>query len=375
MATFVAPTLVPAPPRIALPYGLFSVLAFRTGGRWEMGVTWESLPCEPAAGRGNDDCDPETPVIGLPKQFPVGNETQQADPFTVIGSFKCGPIGWGTDAAEERATQHLTTREEARVEQAVWTGDLGNTPSLQEDGVLINATVFPIEVGIARLEQYIAREYGSLGVIHMSRVAASVGLAEKALETVGGRLQTLLGTPVVAGTGYTGDGPDGVAPGVNQTYIYATPALFGYRSDIFTGQTTDTALNDLYALAERNYLVGWDDCGVGAVLVGLPLAPAAASGPPPGTPLSLLLGTIPGSPVEVGTDVTVNVQSNEQPDDEVHLHVSDDAGATWTDLGEMTEIGTTEFVYNRETATAGSFWLRASSGTTWSPTIVLEVTA
>lgn len=275
MATIAPAQLVTGAPRVPLPFGLFSVLAPRQNVEevWENGVKWESLTCEPARGIGAPDCDPElTP--GLPKNLTGGNGPDGlASPITVYGHWTCTPIGNSQEIATERATQHLTLREEARVEQAIWTGDLENEPNFRDAAVLGGGTAVSIRRGVAMLEKAIAVEYGAQGVIHLTREVASLALEKGVVESKGGRLFTKLGTPVVAGTGYDGTGPTGSAPlGDDEAWAYVTPAMFGYRSEIFYPSSIpydllDRAQNNLYAVAERTHLIGWDDCGVSAVLL------------------------------------------------------------------------------------------------------------
>ena len=55
--TLVAPPAIVDPPaRISRRYGLFSILDWREGDRFETGVTWTSLPCIPAFGRSGASC-------------------------------------------------------------------------------------------------------------------------------------------------------------------------------------------------------------------------------------------------------------------------------------------------------------------------------
>lgn len=261
MATMIAPAaLVTGPARIALPYGLDSaVLGWRTGDRFETGVEWDALTCDPAQGRGGPYCDPAD-VIGLPKDLASwdGLAFGQATPFVILGEFSCNPIGGGLDQAQARANEHLLAREVQRAEQAFWTGDLGNIPNLSG----ANGYPAPVSAGthdtaidaLAAVELGIAREYGAVGVVHMSTRTGS--LLSKYLELRGNRATTKLGTPVVIGSGYP-DVPE----------IVGTPALFGYRSEIFTssnrtGDLLDRNVNQMYAVAERSYLVGFDPCPV-----------------------------------------------------------------------------------------------------------------
>ena len=127
---------------------------------------------------------------------------------------------------------------------------------------------------VGLLENWLATNYGSVGVIHMTRQAAVIGLAREVLVTSGGRLTTQLGTPVAAGSGYPGTGPAGQAAAASTSWIFATPALFGYRSEVFdssdrSGDLFDRSLNNLYAVAERSFLLGFDPCGVAAALATL----------------------------------------------------------------------------------------------------------
>lgn len=260
MVLVAPPRPVAAPARTALPYGLGSVLGWRDGDRFQTGVNWTSITCDPAGGRGGPHCHPDDEsVVGLPKDFDGERSEGEALPFIVYGHDSCAVGGGNTPAtAQEFATNHLLAREEARAEQALWTGDLGNTPNFSG----ANGYAAPTDIGdftdpvaaLAAVESALAKGYGSLGVIHMGRGTAS--LLAKHLDKRGGKLYTRgLDTPVVAGAGYPEDA------------IVGSPALFGYRGDIFTssnraGDLLDRADNTLYAIAEREYVIGFDACEV-----------------------------------------------------------------------------------------------------------------
>lgn len=267
------PQAVTGAVKTPLQFGLFSTFSFRPADRWEQGVTWETGTCEPVDGIGSWACDPEDDTLGLPKNLTGGPGVGgAASEFTVYGHFTCSPVGWSPAAAQAQADAHLLLREEARVEQAFWTGDLGNTPSLR-GATVVGTTAVSLQLGLAVLEQYVAEEYGGQGLIHMTRAAASL-LADGSLTSNGGRLSTKLGTPVAAGAGYDGSGPAGEAATATTEYLYVTPPVFGYRTDPFTssnnpGDLLDRATNDLYAVTERTYLLGFDPCGVAATLITL----------------------------------------------------------------------------------------------------------
>jgi hypothetical protein len=370
MPTITPLSTVAAPARTPLAFGLGSVVAWRTGDRWESGVQWSGPTCDPAGGRGGPNCDTDL-VIGLPKVLDSGPTIGEADPFVVYGNDTCSLFGSSVEDSQSRANAHLTSREEQRAEQAFWTGDLGNVPNLSG----ANGYPAPTSAGIhdlagdalAAVEQALSKNYGSQGVIHISPRTA-VLLGKKHLESRGGRLYTIpLGTPVVVGSGY----PD-------EESIIGTPALFGYRSDIFTssnrpGDLLNRGTNEMTAIAERSYLIGFDPCGVWKATYTGEDQPGGGT---QGAPLAMLLGSIPSSPIPDGTDTTIIVQTNIVPADEVFLHYRVNGGADTT-AGEMTQVDTHEFVWNVEGSATGpgdSVEVWAVSGTTESNHITIEVT-
>lgn len=275
------PATVVGAVRVPLPYGLFTAAPPREASpdRWENGVNFDPGTCEPAGGIGSVECDPDTDTVGLPKDLdPNSTGYGEASQFTVYGHYTCSALASGD--AEAKAQEHLLSREEARVEQAVWTGDLGNTPALATDDTTVLGTGLDPAGAVASLEGFLAFTYGSLGVIHMSRETASILASRKIIVADRNRLTTRLGTPVVAGAGYPGTGPDGAG----DHWAYATPAVLVYRSEVFTpssrpGDLIDRQRNDVYAVAERNYLAGWDPCGVAAVQIDVSAGGGGGVGP------------------------------------------------------------------------------------------------
>lgn len=264
---FAPAPLVEIPARQPLPYGLFSVVQFRpeNGVRWLNGARWEAGTCDPARGVGDVDCDPRETTVGLPKDLTFTPGAGSASPFLVYGVWACSPVSASPERAEELARVQLLAREEARVEQALWLGDLDNTPNLTAEvtaaGAGATVTGADLKAAVAELELYMGQEYGSLGMIHAPRNIALRMLAESVAETSGGRIRTKLGTPVVAGAGYPDEGR-----------VIGSAPVFGWRSEVFTPSAAgadlfDPRQNDLYAVAERSYLLGFDTCGVSAATI------------------------------------------------------------------------------------------------------------
>lgn len=216
-------------------------------------------------------------VIGMPKDLDSKGGFGEASAFTIYGHYHCSAMGVPLDWAQTMANDHLKSREEARVEQAVWTGDLGNVPSLAKSTVDSNSTAASIRRAIADVENRLGKLYGSQGVLHMTRELALLAVARSVLDISHGRLVTELGTPVAAGAGYPGSGPNNVAAAANRSWVFGSGSLLGYRSAIETssnrpGDLIDQANNNLYAIAERSYLIGWENCGLVAALVDLTTA-------------------------------------------------------------------------------------------------------
>jgi hypothetical protein len=94
-------------------------------------------------------------------------------------------------------------------------------------------------------------------------------------ETPNGPLRTLAGNLVVPGVGYTGSSPAGAAPAEGTTWIYATGAVFGFRSGVYVREfpgTFDRAENTVRMIASRTYLFGFECCHLAALTtLGVPV--------------------------------------------------------------------------------------------------------
>ena len=193
-----------------------------SGDRWENGVLWEPGTTSELGAVPAPDCESPTDIdLGLTANV---EDAGEASSFTVYGYYHGNPIATSPEVAQAKALDHLLNREEARVEKALWTGDLGNTPSLAGTAELLEVDdPYTYVEGLALLEQTVAADYGSLGVIHMTRQMASVGLSLQALSARNGKLTTALGTPVVALFGPTSAERNG-------PWVEADEALSRYNS-------------------------------------------------------------------------------------------------------------------------------------------------
>lgn len=294
------PQYVKAPIATPLPYGLMSVVQMPTdemdNPHWKNGIQYQRATCRPA-----ESTIAQCPVVtGFGKDPTVtGVQTKGAMPFTVYSSITCSPVGGFWEEAEQRTIQGLTDGEARAVERVFWTGNIDHPsgeeifPHLAHDAdvispdgiVLLQPAASVITTGavdiveaIGRLESRLADCYGGIGVIHATRDMISHMSANYLLKEKGQQLQTMGGTPVAFGAGYTGIGPDDTEPPTGVTWIYATGAISLRRSEITVTsnrvQGLDRSINTLQLFAERTYVISWDCClfaipvSMGGVITG-----------------------------------------------------------------------------------------------------------
>jgi hypothetical protein len=140
----------------------------------------------------------------------------------------------------EGATQHA-------MEHELWNGTVREGESHDNKAltassatVLNGGTALSPRRALALLEHSIglASHFGEQGVIHMTRDVASLIASNSNMllhEEGKAHLQTFGGTPVIVGSGYSGNGPDGVtgaASSATNKWIYATGTVKTYVGDV-----------------------------------------------------------------------------------------------------------------------------------------------
>lgn len=271
--------LVPAPTRTPLPYGLLTVAQTPDDSdqHWRMGVRYEPDACTP------DEVTVEVcPATGSPElKEPTGVwSTRAANAFTLYAMPVCGPVGNWNDY-EEKVTRAFDSGEARALEFEFWTGTRGTIPHLaanaavtgtgfdanvveQTAAVVVTGAPVDIVEGIGLLEQSLADCYGHEGVIHVPQIALSHLKENNLAEREGDFLRSPAGHKIAAGSGYPGTAPDGTAPSAGVYWLYATGAVFVRRTPIeITSnkvQALDRRVNDVYLVAERTYVLGWDCC-------------------------------------------------------------------------------------------------------------------
>ena len=276
-----------------LPHGLWDTVQTPSPDsvHWQNGVTW--IERCPTGDTTYDECLSVTGTGSAPappaKTPNVEQELRGATPVTVIAEFQCGPVGLGE--AQTVAQDALARVEQHQLETAFWTGlaadravvfpHLAADAEVTDGDVVLQTTASPVVTGadvataLGALEQELADCYKGQGLIHVPRSALPTLAAWKlARVDDDGRLVTPGGNLIVAGGGYPGTGPDGATPAAGTTWMYATGAAFGYRSNVFFTQVRDSlnrATNTLRMQAERTYLIGFECCHLAAhTVLGVP---------------------------------------------------------------------------------------------------------
>lgn len=296
--------VVSGPSFTSLPYGLWEAVQkpAADGPHWQNGITWSER-----CGGGDtlyEECLAVTGTGGAPtpQAAMASNVTQTnrgATPFSVYAEFDCSPVGLSD--AETIAASALERVEQWQVERAFWTGLAGKTaiggvaqttvfPHLAASAVLLDPAGITLQTAantavtgatldaadaLGRIEGALADCYHGQGVIHISPKALPTFRAWDLMKDDGdGVLLTTAGNRVVVGTGYTGSSPSGAASGPSDTWIYATGALFGYRSDVYmpsVPESFDRVENTMRMIAQRAYVIGFECCHFATqVTLGVP---------------------------------------------------------------------------------------------------------
>lgn len=241
---------VTGPITVPYPYGLFSLPFAGTPSEpgWQgTGVWWSSDACQ-AVGITRGRCTVDDPVPALDSNVEC-SWVASAPSFTVYARSTRSVGGGSLDAKFAQAAAVLASGEQLAVEQALWAllmaaTDAGDT------------TAGSVPEAVASAEQRIAQLYGGTPTLHMDRsVATMAQFAGGVLHTEGTRLKTFLGSNAVAGAGYD--------PGVQLPAVIATGAVQLIRSEMFNlGEHIDQQTNEISAVVERTYTVGWDCAAV-----------------------------------------------------------------------------------------------------------------
>lgn len=238
--------VVEAPAIVPSAFGLLAVVKPENSAdedRWIRGFSqeWET---EVTNLVNWDDTDTTVDIVGT-RNNPVRHV--RIKPFFIEATEDISTLGFlGLDRIA-RLTRQIEGGSQKAIEQELWDGairkgELHDNVALSSDTVTIlgAGAALPPKRAIALLEHGIAQasQFGEQGFIHMTRDVAAILSSNSNMlfhDEGKGHLQTMGGTPVIVGNGYSGNGPDGdnhaTASDTNK-WIYATGTVKVYLGNV-----------------------------------------------------------------------------------------------------------------------------------------------
>lgn len=261
-------------------YGLLSAVTPFTPGdpHWAAsGIEWEDDLCGDGTESFIDVCPPAS---GFTKPSDRDLIFCAADPFVVVGSFDCSPVGRPAGEAFEIARRRLLVWEGRQVERTLWTGVSANgdvSPSfafgnpdcgIVPEDLNPGGAVDPV-TAISLLESALGDEIACGGIIHVPYALMPYLKANKQVEVEGDDIYSPSGYRIVAGHGYPGTGPANVAAAAGEVWIFATGPMLIARSNVImvpdsVAEGVNRNINNMTVRAERFYSVGYS-CSLLAV--------------------------------------------------------------------------------------------------------------
>jgi hypothetical protein len=280
-------TLVPTAGLEVAPFGILSPATttyHESDSFWTSGLTYENLDAGVVVVNGS--------IMGVSPAESVTVIDNSASkelfktyyPFDVKASVKVSTMGTNPADIEASAKRALDIVTQKAVEAEFWNGDVAKLLTTDNDNRYLASaqsvdvtptpgTAVKTRYGLALLEQAISNSpAGAMGLIHAPRDVASTLLLDKD----GTTLRTSLGTPVVAGVGYSKKGPTGAVAGTGKAWMYATgPVSVRLGPTIVTpgnlNQAIDIRINNVEYFVDRSAAVTWSTTTSYAVLVDLTL--------------------------------------------------------------------------------------------------------
>ncbi len=238
--------VVEAPKVVPSAFGLLAVVKPENSAdedRWIRGFSqeWET---EVSNLVNWDDTDTTVDVFAT-RANPVRHV--RIKPFFIEATEDISTLGFLALDRVARITRQIEAGSQVAIERELWEGTIRKGEShdnlaLSDAAATIlgGGTAYSPKRALALLEQGIAEasQFGEQGTIHMTRdVAALLSSNSNMLfhDKVKEHLQTLGGTPVIVGNGYSGVGPDGATgatASATNKWMYATGTVRVYLGNV-----------------------------------------------------------------------------------------------------------------------------------------------
>lgn len=272
--TFEAPKIVP------LAFGLLAVVNPENNideDKWVRGFAqeWETTP-EAVTNYDGTDTTSDSIATATPIYY------DEIDPFFIEVDEILSTFSFNSIDRIARITRQLEGITQKAIEAELWDGAIRigqshNNKALVDPAatILNSGTALAAKKALALLEYYIgsASPAGEQGVIHMTRDVAILLASDSQLlfhDKNTEHLQTITGTPVIIGSGYSGAGPTDAAgstenPSDTNKWMYATGQVKVYlgkpdvvNDSIAQGYAVSGNQNDVRLKAIRPAAVYFD---------------------------------------------------------------------------------------------------------------------
>lgn len=227
------------------------------------------------------------------------NEHQSAqfelvDPFYIELTYKGSLLGSNIADQVVKAQEQLDAASGKAVEYEFWTGAAIKADNAEQSYLTVDGDLAATVLGtggvspkkaLSLIEGAIANSpTGAGGVIHVTRDLGSILTLQGAIKPVDNpdgtqHLETVLGTKVVIGSGYTGDGPGDSNDATDSTkWMFATGPVTVFLGDAEVvnedvSRSVNTSVNDINLAALRPASVYFDPSIFYAVQITIPDAP------------------------------------------------------------------------------------------------------
>lgn len=282
-----APDLIPAPCGVLSVARVMTHTASQYDERWVRGFSHEfdSLPTVSLLRENGASAQGFTNETGL------GRFLEYKPFFLEVESFE-STLGLPGEDRFARVKKQLEAATQRLLEYELWDGDV--TVADDNDNLFLTkssrATVVvsgahSADKALFHLEQSLGSSpIGAKGVIHMTRDVASI-LGSRLVyvstdEGKSGRAMTRLGTDVIVGSGYSGNGPIGsenAGESATNRWMFATGSVDVHLGKIEIindnlGQGVDASINDMRIKAIRPVGIYFDPAVHTAMRVAIPSA-------------------------------------------------------------------------------------------------------
>jgi hypothetical protein len=280
-------TLVPTAGLEVAPFGILSPATTtynESDSFWTSGITYEAMDAGLVVINSTIMGASAAGSVTVADNTDAKEHFKTYYPFDVKASIKVSTMGTNPDEIEASAKRALDIVTQKAVETELWNGDVAKLLTADNDNRYLASaqsvdvtptpgTAVKVRYGLALLEQAIAESpLGAQGLIHATRDVASA----LRLDSDSTTLRTDLGTPVVAGVGYSKKGPNGSVAPAGKAWMYATgPVSVRLGAPIVTpaklNQAVDIRINTIEYFVDRSAAVTWSTTDSYAVLVDLTL--------------------------------------------------------------------------------------------------------